>query len=353
MHFVYRFDLELHLVHESPSGEVAVIGIMYKLGRPDSFLSMVHASLCYNIISNCIKIEIRARRPLVARWYFLFLPFSTDYGSLTRYGWGWGNREGNRCYRSEWHKIREQEVLQIHGVAYNPSVHWERPMDYRTKGTSSISFTFKLENGSFRAALYSRIHHLKMFFWHLTECKCDIRWGRLQGNKWDSFGNPLKMWAIFNSLLIRFDSHFVQYFPFPTPNALRIELLHVFIYAGCRIQRTSTSAHKQAQHPTLQAGRNWLQGRSDVITHHRLHPSTDVEFPHSIYKSPGVRALVYQVEAICAGYVWSVYQRHLAPHSSLSYTSYIVVRLHTSLSISRVIWYEFLPVRVKNCAGTL
>ncbi|GMP98798.1 hypothetical protein CsSME_00046542 [Camellia sinensis var. sinensis] len=34
-----RFDLELHLVHESKSGRSAVTGIMYKLGRPDSFLS--------------------------------------------------------------------------------------------------------------------------------------------------------------------------------------------------------------------------------------------------------------------------------------------------------------------------
>ncbi|KAK4607080.1 hypothetical protein RGQ29_001057 [Quercus rubra] len=34
-----QFDLEVHLVHESSDGKVAVIGIMYKIGRPDSFLS--------------------------------------------------------------------------------------------------------------------------------------------------------------------------------------------------------------------------------------------------------------------------------------------------------------------------
>ncbi|XVF05708.1 hypothetical protein REPUB_Repub05bG0195700 [Reevesia pubescens] len=33
-----RYDLEVHLVHESVDGKVAVIGIMYKIGRPDSFL---------------------------------------------------------------------------------------------------------------------------------------------------------------------------------------------------------------------------------------------------------------------------------------------------------------------------
>ncbi|RHN60704.1 putative carbonic anhydrase [Medicago truncatula] len=36
-----RLDLELHLVHETPSGETAVIGILYKTGLPDLFLSLV------------------------------------------------------------------------------------------------------------------------------------------------------------------------------------------------------------------------------------------------------------------------------------------------------------------------
>ncbi|RDX59713.1 Alpha carbonic anhydrase 7, partial [Mucuna pruriens] len=33
-----RLDLELHMVHETPSGQTAVIGILYKIGRSDSFL---------------------------------------------------------------------------------------------------------------------------------------------------------------------------------------------------------------------------------------------------------------------------------------------------------------------------
>ncbi|KAK7312584.1 hypothetical protein VNO77_36541 [Canavalia gladiata] len=36
-----RLDLELHMVHETPSGETAVIGILYKTGRPDPFLSLL------------------------------------------------------------------------------------------------------------------------------------------------------------------------------------------------------------------------------------------------------------------------------------------------------------------------
>ncbi|XP_022731633.1 alpha carbonic anhydrase 7-like [Durio zibethinus] len=34
-----RYDLEVHMVHQSADGKVAVVGIMYKIGRPDSFLS--------------------------------------------------------------------------------------------------------------------------------------------------------------------------------------------------------------------------------------------------------------------------------------------------------------------------
>ncbi|KAL3518404.1 hypothetical protein ACH5RR_020993 [Cinchona calisaya] len=34
-----RYDLEAHLVHETPDGKIAVIGIMYEIGRPDTFLS--------------------------------------------------------------------------------------------------------------------------------------------------------------------------------------------------------------------------------------------------------------------------------------------------------------------------
>ncbi|KAI3450590.1 hypothetical protein Pfo_007255 [Paulownia fortunei] len=40
-----RFDMEVHLVHESNDNRTAVIGIMYKIGRPDSFLSMMRRDL--------------------------------------------------------------------------------------------------------------------------------------------------------------------------------------------------------------------------------------------------------------------------------------------------------------------
>ncbi|XP_068645835.1 alpha carbonic anhydrase 7-like [Aristolochia californica] len=34
-----RFDLEAHMVHKSSDGRLAVVGIMYKIGRPDTFLT--------------------------------------------------------------------------------------------------------------------------------------------------------------------------------------------------------------------------------------------------------------------------------------------------------------------------
>ncbi|XP_027347869.1 alpha carbonic anhydrase 7-like [Abrus precatorius] len=36
-----RLDLELHMVHETPSGKTAVIGILYKAGKPDPLLSLL------------------------------------------------------------------------------------------------------------------------------------------------------------------------------------------------------------------------------------------------------------------------------------------------------------------------
>lgn len=42
-----KYDLEAHLVHETPQGQTAVVGILYKIGRADSFLSSVTLSLSF------------------------------------------------------------------------------------------------------------------------------------------------------------------------------------------------------------------------------------------------------------------------------------------------------------------
>lgn len=42
MLFTLRYDLELHIAHLSSYGEIAVVGIVYKYGRPDRFLKKVH-----------------------------------------------------------------------------------------------------------------------------------------------------------------------------------------------------------------------------------------------------------------------------------------------------------------------
>ncbi|CAI9105040.1 OLC1v1003872C1 [Oldenlandia corymbosa var. corymbosa] len=36
-----RYDLEVHMVHQTPEEKIAVIGIIYKIGRPDPFLPMI------------------------------------------------------------------------------------------------------------------------------------------------------------------------------------------------------------------------------------------------------------------------------------------------------------------------
>ncbi|KAG7568330.1 Alpha carbonic anhydrase domain [Arabidopsis thaliana x Arabidopsis arenosa] len=36
-----RFALELHMVHESKNGSMAVVTVLYKIGKPDSFLGLV------------------------------------------------------------------------------------------------------------------------------------------------------------------------------------------------------------------------------------------------------------------------------------------------------------------------
>lgn len=40
-----RYDLELHMVHQNPDptlkNQVAVIGVLYRIGKPDAFLSRV------------------------------------------------------------------------------------------------------------------------------------------------------------------------------------------------------------------------------------------------------------------------------------------------------------------------
>lgn len=42
---LFRFDLEIHLVHQTPDGKTAVIGLMYEIGLPDPFLSKVYVQI--------------------------------------------------------------------------------------------------------------------------------------------------------------------------------------------------------------------------------------------------------------------------------------------------------------------
>ncbi|XP_077213427.1 alpha carbonic anhydrase 4-like [Tasmannia lanceolata] len=40
-----RYDLELHMVHQSIDGKIAVVGILYSIGLPDPFLSKLMSSM--------------------------------------------------------------------------------------------------------------------------------------------------------------------------------------------------------------------------------------------------------------------------------------------------------------------
>ncbi|RDX67747.1 Alpha carbonic anhydrase 7, partial [Mucuna pruriens] len=40
-----RYDLELHMVHRSSNGRIAVVGILYKIGRRDRFISTIEDDL--------------------------------------------------------------------------------------------------------------------------------------------------------------------------------------------------------------------------------------------------------------------------------------------------------------------
>ncbi|RVX11988.1 Alpha carbonic anhydrase 7 [Vitis vinifera] len=50
-----RYDLELHMVHVSPDNNIAVVGLIYKTGQPDKFLSKMMS----NITSMADKMEQR------------------------------------------------------------------------------------------------------------------------------------------------------------------------------------------------------------------------------------------------------------------------------------------------------
>lgn len=66
-----KYALESHMLHESLDGKVAVVGIVYKIGRPDSFLSSVST-----IIYLQTTITAGCRRHLsLSLKYILFIPF--------------------------------------------------------------------------------------------------------------------------------------------------------------------------------------------------------------------------------------------------------------------------------------
>ncbi|XP_020523868.1 alpha carbonic anhydrase 7 [Amborella trichopoda] len=75
-----RYSLEVHLVHESKVGKVAVVGITYKIGRPDSFLVEVTASLSKTLsiivwhVTQEAEANARPTQPINERAVHLYTP---------------------------------------------------------------------------------------------------------------------------------------------------------------------------------------------------------------------------------------------------------------------------------------
>lgn len=61
-----RYDLELHVIHLSSHGEIAVIGIVYTYGRPDPFLTKVQRLLYLALLTApCALIRAAAASVIV------------------------------------------------------------------------------------------------------------------------------------------------------------------------------------------------------------------------------------------------------------------------------------------------
>ncbi|KAI3738690.1 hypothetical protein L2E82_28785 [Cichorium intybus] len=75
-----RFNLELHMVHQSRKGRIAVVGIMYKIGRPDSLLSIVRTvsraqvRIIRKAVHDDAEANARPIQPLNNRWLKLYRP---------------------------------------------------------------------------------------------------------------------------------------------------------------------------------------------------------------------------------------------------------------------------------------
>jgi carbonic anhydrase len=76
-----RFDMEVHLVHESADGQNAVVAILYKTGRPDTFLKSIENNLGSLAESLDVEINLGVTNPrdikIGSRKYYRYI------GSLT------------------------------------------------------------------------------------------------------------------------------------------------------------------------------------------------------------------------------------------------------------------------------
>ncbi|GFP83871.1 alpha carbonic anhydrase 4 [Phtheirospermum japonicum] len=75
------FNMELHMVHKSSDGTIAVVGIMYVLGLPDTFLHVCHPQVLPHLESHNEAVELG----VVNSWEIKFesIKYYRYIGSLT------------------------------------------------------------------------------------------------------------------------------------------------------------------------------------------------------------------------------------------------------------------------------
>lgn len=146
--------MELHMLHTTPEQKIAVIGYLYKTGKPDAFLSKVtegntwknfsllYRSLNFKYCMYNLKIlfitSVINISPIQVCWgmvnLFLFSSSVAQWYSV--YDWSKNGKEHWDSW-SQGDQVRWQEILQIHGLPHHPSLQARCYLDHKQKGNPS------------------------------------------------------------------------------------------------------------------------------------------------------------------------------------------------------------------------
>lgn len=143
--FVTRYAMELHMVHVSQDGKgvnrTAVVGVLYKIGKPDAFLSKVWRS---DNFFQCLQ-DLK----------YIYGGFSS-FAVTQRYHFHKWQRVGGTVHWNSWsqqdhQKGCKQEALQIQWLTHHPSLHWRCSLEHPPKGNPVLTEILARSNISFSA----------------------------------------------------------------------------------------------------------------------------------------------------------------------------------------------------------